>query len=198
MHKNGTDKYELARASFCRAACKMQGALGIDIAIQFYRVLFMRMMHARCKLDDGVCSAKCVLPVGRRANRLDYHLVIAPGRTPHGSTNCPSLPSQRWREMTGEPFTPGPQSLGRLSNRMSWVHSDWALHATYGGPELNRLRVRCGLPKTRAPGVHSYRDADRLAEVLGAAVAAEREERELADGPVGGYGSSLGAVGDCG
>lgn len=59
-------------------------------------------------------------------------------------------------------FTPGPQSLGRVSNRMSWVYSDWALHAAYGGRELNRLRVRCGLPKTRAPGVHSYRDADRL------------------------------------
>lgn len=59
-------------------------------------------------------------------------------------------------------FTPGPRSLGRLGNRLSWLQVDWALHATYAGPALNRLRVQCGQPKTLAPGSHGERDADRL------------------------------------
>ena len=63
-------------------------------------------------------------------------------------------------------FTPGLESLGRRANRASWISSDWALHATYAGPQLNRLRVRCGLPKMRAPGVHPYRDADRIVALV--------------------------------
>jgi UDP:flavonoid glycosyltransferase YjiC (YdhE family) len=59
-------------------------------------------------------------------------------------------------------FTPGPRSLGRVNNRLSWLCGDLALHATYAGPALNRLRVQCGLPKTLAPGAHGHRDADRL------------------------------------
>ncbi len=59
-------------------------------------------------------------------------------------------------------FVPGPRSLGRLGNRLSWLQADCALHATYAGPALNRLRVQCGLPKTLAPGAHGHRDADRL------------------------------------
>jgi UDP:flavonoid glycosyltransferase YjiC (YdhE family) len=63
-------------------------------------------------------------------------------------------------------FVPGPRSLGRLCNRLSWLQADWALHATYAGPALNRLRVQCGLPKTLAPGAHGHRDADRLVALV--------------------------------
>ncbi len=63
-------------------------------------------------------------------------------------------------------FVPGPRSLGRLANRLSWLNSDCALHATYAGRALNRLRVQCGLPKTLAPGAHGYRDADRLVALV--------------------------------
>ncbi|MEY2472699.1 MAG: rhamnosyltransferase subunit [Actinomycetota bacterium] len=59
-------------------------------------------------------------------------------------------------------FTPWPRNLGRVGNRLSWLYADFALHATYAGPALNRLRVECGLPKSLAPGAHGYRDADRL------------------------------------
>jgi acyl-CoA synthetase (AMP-forming)/AMP-acid ligase II len=63
-------------------------------------------------------------------------------------------------------FVPGPRSLGRLCNRLSWLQADLALHATYAGPALNRLRVQCGLPKTLAPGAHGHRDADRLVAIV--------------------------------
>ncbi len=60
------------------------------------------------------------------------------------------------------PFVPGPRSLGRVGNRLAWFQSDLALHATYAGPALNRLRAQCGQPKHLAPGAHGYRGADRL------------------------------------
>lgn len=63
-------------------------------------------------------------------------------------------------------FIPGLRSLGRYGNRLSWWHSDLALHATYGGPALNRLRERCGLPKALAPGAHGYRDVDALVALV--------------------------------
>jgi len=63
-------------------------------------------------------------------------------------------------------FTPGPRSIGRLGNRLSWWYSDLALHATYAGRELNRLRQRCGLPRSLAPGAHGERDADAIVALM--------------------------------
>lgn len=69
--------------------------------------------------------------------------------------------AQRWTT-----FIPGPGSLGRRVNRASWRYSDWMLHALYGGPTLNKLRVNCGLPKMFDPAVHSFRDADRTVIIV--------------------------------
>jgi UDP:flavonoid glycosyltransferase YjiC (YdhE family) len=55
---------------------------------------------------------------------------------------------------------------GPLQGRTLRTAVDCALHATYAGPALNRLRVQCGLPKTLAPGAHGHLDADRLVALV--------------------------------
>lgn len=99
-------------------------------------------------LVSAIAPAPVVVPI---AKQLGVKTVV-------GTVVPMIIPTARRRP----PFTPGPRSLGRAGNRLSWFFSDLALHATYAGPALNRLRAQCGEPKSLAPGAHGYRGADRL------------------------------------
>ena len=78
------------------AACKLQRALGIDVAIEFDRVFFVLMMHARGEVNDGVDTGERLVPVRRRADRFDHDLVVASGRRSHGAADAhPSRDSAR-------------------------------------------------------------------------------------------------------
>ena len=101
---------------------------------------------------SAIAPAPVVVPIAKHLGVKSVVGTVVPMIIPTG------------RRMTT--FTPGPRSFGRVGNRLSWLYSDLALHATYAGPALNRLRARCGLPKSLAPGAHGYRDADRLVALV--------------------------------
>jgi hypothetical protein len=102
MYQNGTDKYELSNISLHRATGKVQRALNIEVAIEFFGIRLMLVMDTRGKMHNGIDTGERGLPLSGRTNRPNDDFVVGASRPSHRPADNPSLTRQRGREMTAD------------------------------------------------------------------------------------------------